>query len=112
MRFLYNDKNEKRMVNELLSELKAKLKDRRCELKDHMAFDRLSSSTFLGNIAFHDSSFSENISDLKTFYDYVIELENLFKCGNCDRYISKKYYDSVEDKIRCACEDMKYEWKK
>ncbi len=63
--FRFNGHNENRMSHELLSELKSKLKDRKCELKDQAAFDRLSSSMFLGNRTSHDSSFEESIDDLR-----------------------------------------------
>lgn len=112
VKFLYNDQNENRMSNELLSELKSKLKSRKCELKDNVVLERLHTSIFLGNKASHDSSYSEDINDLKTFYSDVLELEGLFRCINneCKRLISKKYYDSVEKVIRCKCGTKKYSW--
>ena len=112
MRFLYNDQNENRMTNELLSELRGKLKKRNCEIKDHAVLDRLSASIFIGNRTSHDSSFTETIPDLKTFYEDVLELKNLFICDNCGKYISKRYHDPVENLIRCSCGDMKYNWGK
>ena len=50
VKFLYNDRNENRMVNELLSEMKAKLKERKCDVANNMVFDRLAASVFLGNV--------------------------------------------------------------
>jgi len=112
VRFLFNEHNENRMANELLSELKSKLKDRKCELKDHAVFDRLNASLFLGNRTSHDSKFSESIEDLKVFYDDVLELENLFRCPQCNNLISKKHYDDVENTVRSSCGHLKYTWKK
>ncbi len=112
MRFLFNDENENRMCNELLSELRAKLKKRKCDIKDHQVFERLSASIFLGNKTSHNSSFSENISDLKAFYDDVLELESIFLCNSCGKYISKKHYDTVGKIIRCKCGSKKYNWEK
>jgi len=112
VRFLFNEHNENRMANELLSELKSKLKDRKCELKDQAVFERLKGSMFLGNRTSHDSSFSEGIDDLKMFWCDVSELENLFRCSKCNNLISKKHYDAVENAVRCSCGNLKYSWKK
>ncbi len=112
VRFLFNDHNENRMSNELLSELKSKLKDRKCEIKDQAVFERLNTSVFLGNRTSHNSSFSESIDDLKMFYSDVLELERLFRCIQCSTPISKKYYDPTEDIIKCSCGNLKYIWKK
>jgi hypothetical protein len=110
--FRFNGHNENRMSHELLSELKSKLKDRKCELKDQAAFDRLSSSMFLGNRTSHDSSFEGSIDDLKMFYSDVQELEKLFRCTQCANLVSKKHYDDVDNKVRCSCGRLQYNWKK
>ncbi len=112
VKFLFNEHNENRMSNELLSELKSKLKDRKCELKDQTVFERLNSSLFLGNRTSHDSNFSESIEDLRVFYSDVLELENLFRCSQCNNLISKKHLDSVENAVRCSCGNLKYAWQK
>lgn len=112
VRFLFNEHNENRMPNELLSELRGKLKDRKCELKDQAVFERLNSSLFLGNRTSHDSTFSESIDDLKMFYSDVLELEKLCRCVQCNNLIAKKHYDDVEDTVRCSCGALKYAWKK
>ena len=112
VKFLFNEHNENRMSNELLSELKGKLKDRKSELKDQSVFDRLNASMFLGNRTSHDSTFTESIDDLKMFYGDVLELEGLFRCSQCNNLISKKCYDAVEDTIKCSCGKTKYSWEK
>jgi len=111
VKFLFNEQNEKRMVGELLSELKSHLKKRIPEIKDTPVLDRLRDSKFIGDRTSHDSSFTESISDLKAFYKDVIELENLFTCNECGRKISKRYYDSVEKLISCKCGNKHYAWK-
>lgn len=110
--FRFNGHNENRMSHELLSELKSKLKDRKCELKDQAAFDRLSSSMFLGNRTSHDSSFNESIDDLMMFYGDIQELEKLFRCSQCGNLVTEKYYDSTEGAIKCLCRNLKYNWKR
>lgn len=112
LKFLYNDRNEVRMVNELYSELKSKLNERKCDLAGNVIFERLQSSAFFGNITSHDNTFSENIEDLKMFYAHVKELESLCRCINCRKLISKKHYDDVNNQIRCSCGKLSYDWKK
>jgi len=111
LKFMYNDRNENRMVHELLSELKATLKDKNCAIKDNVVFERLLASVYLGNVTSHHSSFTEGIEDLKMFYKDVIEIENLFLCNKCSKLISKKYFDNVKSKIRCSCDNLSYDWK-
>lgn len=110
--FLFNDHNENRMSNELLSELKSKIKDRKSEIKDQAVFERLKASLFLGNRTSHDSTFAESIDDLKMFYDDVCEMERLFRCTQCNNLISKRHYDDVENTVKCSCGALKYNWKK
>lgn len=111
MRFLYNDQNENRMCNELFSELRSKLKARKCEIKDHQVFNRLNASVFIGNVTSHDSPFSEDIADLKAFYDDVLDLEKLFVCDDCKKTVSQKNYDNINKVIRCQCGNKQHEWK-
>jgi len=110
--FRFNQHNENRMSHELLSELKSNLKDRKCELKDHVVFDRINSSMFLGNRTSHDSSFEESIDDLRMFYSDVQELEKLFRCSQCGNLVSKNHYDNVGDKVKCSCGELQYSWEK
>lgn len=112
VRFRFNEDNENRMANELLSELKSKLKDRKCELKDQAVFGRLNASMFLGNRTSHDSTFTESIDDLEMFYGDVLELEGLFRCTRCNNLISKKHHDDVENIVKCSCGVLKHSWKK
>ena len=112
VKFLFNDQNEKRMVGELLSELRSHLKKRIPEIKDAQVFDKLRDSKFVGDRTSHDSSFTESIPDLKIFYEDVIELENLFICDKCKKMISRrKYYDPVNKLVRCKCGNKTYSWK-
>jgi hypothetical protein len=108
--FLYNDQNENRTSNELLSELRNTLKRRKSELKDHRVWDRLSQSVFIGHKASHDSGYSEDINDVKAFYDDALELEALFFCSKCSKYIATKYCDTVKHTIRCSCGSITYRW--
>jgi len=63
----------------------------------------------LGNTASHDNKFQESIEDLEVMWEDVKNLIQCFFCSDCNKFISTKYYDSVENKIRCSCNKLKYE---
>jgi len=111
VKFQFNDSNENRMPNELLSEFKGHLNKKKSEIKDNPIFDRLNASNFLGNKTSHDSEFQESIADLQAFYDDVQALEALCKCSKCHGLISVQNLDTVEKKIRCSCGNIAYDWK-
>jgi len=110
LRFLFDGQNENRMSNEMLSELIHKLKDRKCELKDNTAILRINELVVIGNKSSHDSTYTEDINDLEVFYNDVLHFELVFRCAECKRCISIRYFDSVNNLIRCSCENIKYNW--
>lgn len=114
--FLFNNNNEKRMPDELLNELKSRINEKSKELQSKITIiDRVSNSNLLGNLLSHDNPFNPKIGDLKSFWADIKELEDLFICKNpsCKRpIISKLNYDNVAKKIRCSCDQLKYDWKK
>lgn len=112
VRFLFNDKNENRMANELLTALKSSLNKHIDNSIDISVIDRLLTSNCIGNIDSHDSSFMVTMGDCKVFWNDVMKLSNLFFCRSCEKCISNKYYDQVNRKIRCKCGNIKYKWKK
>lgn len=113
VKFVYNDKNEDRMAYELLTELKSKInKQPSSVLKNSAILDRLLKSVFIGNKDSHDSTFVANIDDFKAFWKDVKDLDDLFYCDICQKFISLKYYDEVGKKIRCGCGNKIYEWKR
>lgn len=114
--FRFNIVNEKRMPDELLNELKSRIKDKSLELKEKIpVIERVSGSSLLGNLLSHDNPFNPKIGDLKAFWADIIELEKLFICQHPDckkTRVSIFNYDSVAKKIRCGCDHTKYDWKK
>jgi len=111
VKFLFNDKNENRMSNELLTALKGHIKKHVKTQINISSIDRLLGTQLIGHKESHDSSFKVSIGDCKAFWSDVVELRDLFYCKICKKYISKKYYDPVNKKIRCSCSNIEYEWK-
>jgi energy-coupling factor transporter ATP-binding protein EcfA2 len=105
-RFRFNDKNEDRMLGELLDELKSYMK--KTELIDDPKFMRILSSIFIGNKDSHDSLYEVSMGDLKAFWKDVEDFEGLFLCCECGKYIASKI-DTGKKLIRCSCGKLNYE---
>jgi DNA-directed RNA polymerase subunit RPC12/RpoP len=75
------------------------------------AIKKLASSKFIANRASHDSAYTENISDLKTVYDDLVELEGLFRCTKCSKRVSTKNQNKVKKTMSCGCGSKEILWK-
>jgi len=111
VKYLPNDKNEERMSSELLRELKSKLNKHKCPIKDNPLIDRMTSSVFIGNRDSHDNPVNPALDDFKALWKDVTDLEGLFLCPSCKRFVSLKNYDTVGKKVRCNCGNVNYAWK-
>jgi DNA repair exonuclease SbcCD ATPase subunit len=108
-----NDINEKRMAPELLDAVQSKLSKASKELKEKTDIPKIKGMPmFIGNTTSHDNSFQESIEDLEAIWEDVKDLIHNFYCSDCDKFLSLKFYDNVENKIRCGCGNLKYDWKK
>lgn len=110
VKYRSNELNEDRMSNELLSELKSKINKQPSKEIFEPIIKKMISSVFIANKDSHNSSFDPSIGDCRAFWEDVVSLENLFYCEECNKPISKRYYDNVEKKIRCKCGHVKYGW--
>lgn len=114
--FRLNEVNEKRMPDELLNELKSRIKDKGGQdIKEKVpVIERVANSSLLGNLLSHDNPFNPKLGDLTAFWSDIKELETVFYCQvpNCKRpKVSMSNYDTVLKKIRCGCDATKYDWK-
>jgi hypothetical protein len=110
--FRFNDNNEDRMSYELLTCLISELNKQPCDLKSSSVIKRLLNSLFIGTKGSHDSTFIPSMGEYKAFWADVKELESIFFCNSCNKYVSLEYYDKVNKKIRCNCPNgKKYDWR-
>lgn len=108
-----NDINEKRLAPELLDAVQSKLTKASKELKEKANIPKIKGMPmFIGNTTSHDNSFQESIEDLEAIWEDVKGLIHNFYCSDCDKFLSLKFYDNVENKIRCGCGNLKFDWKK
>ncbi|MEQ7801919.1 hypothetical protein ABDJ41_19140 [Pedobacter sp. ASV1-7] len=115
--FRFNDRNEERMTPELLNEIKVRLSksskgDNGLLKKSDALITRTLSSNFIGNKDSHDNEYVMSLGDCKGFWKDVKDIEALFKCGDCDRFISVNYYAEDSKEVKCRCGSLKYEWQK
>jgi len=114
--FRFNDRNEERMMNELLSSVQSRVnKQSPADLKTKNNIDSiLASPILIGNKTSHDNTFKENINDLDVFWEDVKKLIKTFYCSDdkCKSFVAMKNFDNVKSKIRCNCGTVNYDWKK
>lgn len=114
--FRSNEINEKRMPDELINELKSRIKSKSNDLKLHYpTIERISNSSILGNLLSHDNPFNPKVGDLKAFWADIQEMEHIFYCQDDDckkPAVSFRNLDTVTKEIRCGgCGKTKYDWK-
>src|SRR5690606_23862185 len=112
--FRPNEINEKRMPDELISELKSRIKSKSKDLQEHFpVIERLANSTILGNLLSHDNPFNQKIVDLRALWADIKEMERIFYCqeeGCKQLAVSFRNLDTVENRIRCReCGQSKYD---
>jgi uncharacterized protein YlaI len=111
--FRYNEINEKRMAPELLDAVHGRISKMGNGLKDKANIQKLKGMPmFIGNITSHDNEFTESIEDLASIWEDIENTIHTFYCDECKKFISIKFFDNVEGKIRCGCGKLTYDWKK
>jgi len=48
---------------------------------------------------------------LEVMWEGISETIQTFYCNDCETFISVKYFDNVENRIRCKCGNLAYDWK-
>ncbi len=103
--FRLNDFNEQRTPNELCQAVNSQLK-KYPKVVHKEVFEKLITTTVLGNLESHDNSTSTNVDDLSAAWDKIIELEILLKCSDCNKLI--EYVEKYKN-LRCECGNKDYQ---
>lgn len=109
--FRYNDRNEERMVGELLSELRGTLNRKASGVKDDPILAHLETSNLLGTKGSHDRPKEVSKGDIDVALDDVGKFEALFRCAECGSLASRANFIRAEDKVSCRCGGTKLDWK-
>lgn len=111
--FRYNTDNEKRMPSELLDAVQSHISKKGQDLKNKANIQKLKGMPlFISNVSSHDNEFSAGLEDLSVTWGLIEETVLCFYCKQCNSFISAEYFDNVENKIRCKCGNLVYDWQK
>lgn len=109
--FCFNDKNERRMPGELLSQLRSTLTKKSPAFKGNPVFGKIETSSLIGTIGSHDSGPVLSPSELIVAFEDVMALDGLFLCPDCATYVAVERYVPHEGKLYCKCGKMSLDWK-
>jgi tetratricopeptide (TPR) repeat protein len=110
MKYLPDGLNERRMIGEMLSELRGKLNREKSNIKGAPILDRLATSSLITTKSSHDSPPFQSKGDIQQVMKDIDEFEDLFFCPNCRKYVSVELGDKVGKKVKCRCGKKKLDW--
>ncbi|MCT8970790.1 hypothetical protein [Microbaculum marinisediminis] len=109
--FRFNDINEKRMSDELISALRSTLKDKSPDLLDTQIFSDLAGSALIANLVSHDNADKIVGEDIDVLLEDIEKLVALFVCEHCGRHIRADVKVPGEKAISCKCGKSQIPWK-
>ncbi len=109
--FRFNDVNERRMADELTSQLRSTLKSKSPETAKHSVFSDLAGSTLIANLGSHDNPEPIVGEDIDVVLEDIDKLAALFICGKCNRPVRADANVPGEKKVSCSCGHCKIDWK-
>nr|WP_321455802.1 hypothetical protein [uncultured Cohaesibacter sp.] len=109
--FRFNDINEKRMSDELISALRSTLKDKSPDLLDTQIFSNLAGSALIANLVSHDNADKIVGEDIDVLLEDIEKLVALFVCEDCGRHIRADVDVPGEKAISCKCGKSRLPWK-
>lgn len=109
--FRFNEWNEKRMADELISQLRSTLGDKSPDLKKHAVFSDLAGSALVANLVSHDNTDKIVGEDIDVLLEDIEKLAALFTCAECERSISARFEVPGEKAISCKCGKAQIPWK-
>ncbi len=110
MKYLPDGLNERRMIGEMLSELRGKLNREKSNIKGAPILDRLVTLSLITAKSSHDSPPFQSKGDIQQVMKDIDEFEDLFFCPNCRKYVSVELGDKVGKKVKCRCGKKELDW--
>lgn len=109
--FRFNDINEKRMSDELISALRSTLKDKSPDLLNTKIFSDLAGSALIANLVSHDNADKIVGEDIDVLLEDIEKLVALFVCEHCNRHIRADVDVPGKKAISCKCGKSQIPWK-
>jgi len=110
--FRLNEHNERRMPEEMLSQLRSTLKDKSPDLAKDQIFSDLAGSTLVTNIGSHDNEEKIAGGDIDVVLDDIGKLASLFMCESCDRFVQASINVPASKAIACRCGKKQIVWRR
>ena len=110
MKYLPDGLNERRMIGEMLSGLRGKLKREKSNIKDAPVLNRLGISSLITTKSSHDSPPFQSKGDIQQVIKDIEEFETLFLCPECQKYVSLEFADKAGKKVKCRCGKKELDW--
>ncbi|AGI69860.1 hypothetical protein OAN307_c45030 [Octadecabacter antarcticus 307] len=109
--FRFNELNEKRMPEELLSQLRSTLKVKSPDMVNHSVFSDLAGSTLIANLDSHDNKEKIVGGDIDVLLEDIDKLVSLFVCSDCQQLVRTKHPVAGAKAISCKCGCFALNWK-
>lgn len=109
--FRFNEVNEKRMPEELLSQLRSTLKGKSPDMAKNTVFSELAGSALIANLGSHDNPEKIVGGDIDVLLEDIDKLVNLFVCSDCNQMVQTKYPVAGANAISCRCGLFALDWK-
>ncbi|KUJ77752.1 AAA family ATPase [Ruegeria profundi] len=109
--FRFNEVNEKRMPEELLSQLRSTLKEKSPDLAKDAVFAELAGSTLIANLDSHDNPEKIVGGDIDVLLEDINKLVNLFVCHGCNHIARASAPVAGAKAISCRCGKLQIPWK-
>ncbi len=109
--FRFNEWNEKRMADELISQLRSTLGKKSPDLKNASVFSDLAGSALVANLVSHDNTDKIVGEDIDVLLEDIEKLISLFSCSECGRYVSARIEVPGEKVISCKCGKTRIPWR-
>ena len=81
------------------------------DLNRHAVFSDLAGSALVANLVSHDNTDKIVGEDIDVLLEDIEKFAALFRCAECDRYISVKIEVPGEKTISCKCGKTRIPWK-
>ncbi|MCR9135725.1 MAG: hypothetical protein NXI27_07015 [Alphaproteobacteria bacterium] len=109
--FRFNEINEKRMPEELLSRLRSTLSSKSPDLGKNAVFSDLAGSTLIANLDSHDNPEQIVGGDIDVLLEDIDKLVDLFVCSDCHRMVSASAPVTGTKAVSCRCGKLQIPWK-
>ncbi len=109
--FRFNDRNEKRMSDELIGQLRSTLNTKSPVMAESGVFADLAGSALIANLISHDNPDKIVGKDIDVLLEDIEKLAGVFNCSDCGRCVRADTMVPGAKAISCKCGKHQIPWK-